>query len=92
MNRPDTWPFRRGDMAELREIAMGRSMTVQPETRFRCDRCEAEAILPVSNTPAQTRFAPPEEWMTLQVDNLDLRNHLCPSCTQAYRDFMERRT
>jgi hypothetical protein len=36
------------------------------------------------------RFAPPEKWLTLQIDNIDLRRHLCPNCALAFDDFIER--
>jgi hypothetical protein len=63
-------------------------MTVQPETRFCCDRCGEEAILPVSSGPAQSRFMPPEGWTTIWVNSTDLQRHLCVKCAVDFTAFM----
>jgi ribosomal protein S27AE len=65
-------------------------VTVSPEVRFRCDRCGEEVTQALHNTPVVQRFAPPEKWLTLQIDNIDLRRHLCPNCALAFDDFIER--
>ena len=62
-------------------------MTVQPETRFRCDRCDLEEILPMQNTPAPRPKAP-EHWITFWVDSTDRQQHFCPKCAVDFGVFM----
>jgi hypothetical protein len=64
-------------------------MSAQQETRFVCDRCDTEAVIPRQNTPAQGLVAP-EGWMTVWIDDYTKAPlHLCPSCGPAHEMFME---
>ena len=66
------------------------SMTAHPETRYRCDRCGIDAVVPVINAPPQERMAGPEDWLMLRVGS-DLSTpprHLCAQCATAFQNFM----
>src|SRR3954468_22895497 len=58
-------------------------MSMQPETRFRCDRCPTEINVVMQNTPS--RGLPPEGWLTARFDEDASRplTHFCPSCAEA---------
>jgi hypothetical protein len=67
-------------------------MTMQQETRFRCDRCTIEENLVLQNTPV--RNAPPEGWLTLRI-NEDMNKpltHLCPDCAALFLNLMTEKT
>ena len=61
-------------------------MTMHPEHRFNCDRCKTEVILPMTNTPINSRFVPPGGWTTLRINEDPSRplTHLCPDCTTEF--------
>lgn len=68
-------------------------MTANNETRFRCDRCEDETILPIdSGGPAHGRMSGPSNWlmMRLGTDPSTPPQHLCEKCNVAFMQFMEK--
>jgi len=66
-------------------------MTASQETRFRCDRCNEELIVPLANTPIATRgLVVPGDWATLWVDDATKAPfHLCVNCAMAFKTFMD---
>lgn len=64
-------------------------MTLQPETRFTCDRCFVDINVSLNDLPAQNRARPPEGWKTLWMDDVTLpAMHLCPDCAPRFAAFM----
>ena len=63
-------------------------MTAQPETRFRCDRCDVEINVVLANTPS--RMDPPEGWIALRIggEMTTPITHLCGLCLAAFGQFM----
>jgi len=60
-------------------------MTIQPEIRFRCDRCFDEISVSLNDQPAQERNKPPEGWMVLWVNETVTPSiHFCPGCKKAF--------
>lgn len=64
-------------------------MTMQQETRFKCDRCAIDINVALNEQPAQARARPPEGWMAMWIDNsTEPARHLCTTCTPLLRKFM----
>lgn len=64
-------------------------MTMQQETRFRCDRCRTEISVPMNDQPALERGKPPSEWRTLWIGaNTNPPTHLCPECGPLFESLM----
>lgn len=67
-------------------------MTSFPETRYKCDRCELEEIIPMASVaPPQERMAGPGNWMMLRLgsDAHVPPSHLCEHCTMLFNEFMQ---
>ena len=68
-------------------------MSIQPEMKFRCDRCHDEINVSLNDQPAQDRNKPPEEWLALWVGSTtEGATHLCPNCKIGFGMFMARVT
>jgi hypothetical protein len=64
-------------------------MTMQQETRFRCDRCFVEVSVPMNEQPAMERGKPPDGWLILHVaTNTSPAWHLCPGCRERFDALM----
>ena len=64
-------------------------MTMQPETRFRCDRCHAEVSVPLNDQPSLDRGKPPGDWLVMYLHGpTGSPQHLCPDCTKKFDGFM----
>ena len=65
-------------------------MTANPETRYHCDRCGADAVMPVTNAPPHARMAGPIEWTMLRIgdDPSSPPRHLCGNCSNLFIAFM----
>lgn len=65
-------------------------MTMQQETRFKCDRCFVEVAVALNDQPAMQRGQPPPGWLVLHVAlNTAPPWHLCPDCNAGFDRFME---
>ncbi len=65
-------------------------MSHQQETRFTCDRCGLDRIVPHNDQPAHERGKPPGDWTAMSVGGPTAPPmHLCPNCTPLFRSFME---
>jgi len=65
-------------------------MSAHPETRYVCDRCKTDAVVPLSNGPVHQRVGGPDNWLQLGVGTDPSRApvHLCPSCRALFEAFM----
>jgi len=64
-------------------------MTIQPEMKFHCDRCQDEVNISLNDQPAQDRNKPPEGWIALWVGStIEGATHLCAPCRTAFGIFM----
>lgn len=88
--RPDVWPFRPGDMRQLRDIVQGDDdMSQQPETRFACDRCHDTISVAHNDQPSLERGKPPAGWVTLHINGPTTpASHLCTRCAPLFEVFM----
>lgn len=64
-------------------------MSLQQETRFRCDRCGIEINVPLNDQPAMERGKPPPDWLPLHIgSNTATPWHLCPECRAGFDAYM----
>jgi hypothetical protein len=67
-------------------------MSLQPETRYVCDRCGHEAIVPMQNVPAHQREQGPEGWLVMRLSGTAGElSHLCEKCHELFKVFMRDR-
>ena len=66
-------------------------MTVVPENRFTCDRCDNSANQPMTNAPPHARVGGPEGWLVLTIGNDPSTppSHLCPPCAFGLKAYMD---
>jgi len=66
-------------------------MSRHPETRFLCDRCKGEMMVPVMSAPVHVQMSGPPGWITMVigVEPGTPPSHLCQSCANAFHVFME---
>ena len=66
-------------------------MTVHPEMRYTCDRCNEADVLSIQNGPPEIRTAGPNGWAVLRIgsDPSTPPSHLCPRCNIEFGKFMD---
>ena len=64
-------------------------MSVHPEMRFTCDRCQENVTVLLNDQPANARAQPPSDWLAMwTVEVTSPAYHLCSTCVVEFKHFM----
>ena len=66
-------------------------MSAYPETRFTCDRCHIDDVMPMAGGPVNEKMAGPKDWLMLRMgsDPTVPPHHLCPHCAEEFQTFLK---